>query len=502
LKAKFRNFFAAALLLLTSVPLVAGAPPDSIRRAADPIPGSYIVVLQAETPSDGVETTARTLAAGAGGRVTAVMRHAIRAFGFSGDEKAALALSRNPLVAWVEEDGYLDLSSSNCSVEPGTTYVTCNYSDDAHWALDRIDQRLPIGSTKRFGYTYTGAGVRAYVVDTGVRGSHSEFGGRVTVGANMTVDPEIADPKNDPNEEDPIPLDYAPANNPCNGNVASDNWNATHGTGVASVLGGATVGVARGVTIVPVKVASCFVDEDGVQHTRVSMLATARGLDWILDDVNSSGKRAVVNISLRFVVAHTGSFTCEDDKGGYTNCLSAIEHEIRSLILNNIPVVVSAGNDEWDVSNDGMSRMGYGDSFADVNTITVGGTMYLPDYSDAAWSCDAQRDSYPPFTSCNRNSGSNFGAAVSIWAPAWNVRAASGFDDVGFRPTGIPSSGTSFAAPLVAGAVARLLEQYPSMTVAGVWQYLESTATTSTTPDFDQDPNVVNKKLLYISAYD
>ncbi|HUF10577.1 MAG TPA: S8 family serine peptidase, partial [Rhodothermales bacterium] len=320
-------------------------------------------------------------------------------------------------------------------------------------------------------------------------------------------DGDIADDPEDPNEEPAIPLDSAPANNPCGGNIESYNWGATHGTGVASVLGGSTVGIARGVTIVPVKVASCYRDPDDgdKQRTTVSMLATARGLDWVLDDVQSRRTKAVVSISLRFVLhdlyEDSDSYTCEDGSGGYTNCMKAIEHVVRSLILAKIPVVVAAGNDEWHVSNDGISRMGYGGSFADAKTITVGGTMYKAGYEDAAWQCDATRDAWGGFTTCTRNKGSNYGAAVSIWAPAWNVLVASGFDDKSFRPKGIPSSGTSFAAPMVAGAVARILQKYSyqEKTVDEIWTELRDAAANSYTTDFDQDPNVENKKLLYAS---
>ncbi|HUF18907.1 MAG TPA: S8 family serine peptidase [Thermoanaerobaculia bacterium] len=497
--------FVIGCSIIAALPLFGQETNKGIRRSADPVPGSYIVVLKPSIPAATVPDTARTLAQLKGGRVTAVMSTAIKAFGFRGSEASAFALSRHPLVDFVEEDAFLEFSNT-CSTQSSMT--TCTFNNDDRWALDRIDQKPPIGSTKSFSYTLNGAGVYAYVVDTGVRGSHDELVGRVTIGANMTVDPEIADDIEDENEEPPIPLDYAAANNPCGGSVESYNWDATHGTAVASVLGGSTVGVARGVTIVPVKVASCYYDpEDHQQKTKVSMLATARGLDWVLSDVQSYQRKAVVNISLRFVL-HDGfedkdRFTCEDGAGGYTNCMAAIEHVVRSLILARIPVVVAAGNDKWHVSNDGIARMGYGGSFADAKTITVGGTMYKTEEgnADAAWVCDASRDAWGGFTKCTRNSGSNYGAAVSIWAPAWNVMSAGGFDNESFRPKGIPSSGTSYAAPQVAGAVARILQKYSyqEKTVDDIWAELSAAAVNSYTPDFDEDPNVENKKLLYAS---
>lgn len=495
-------------LVLAFVALAAAtfdATAAGLRRNANPIPNSYIVVLKDTVAVGDVERTAKSLAKAHGGRVTGVMKTAIKAFGFHGNEQRALALSLNPNVAFVEEDAFLDFSNT-CTTQNGVT--TCTYADDERWALDRIDQKPKINTDRSFSYTRNGSGVRAYVVDSGVRGSHQEFGGRVEEGANMTWDPEIADAKQRADEEDPIPLDSAPANNPCNGSIASTNSAATHGTAVASVLGGSTTGIARGVTIVPVKVASCYTDSNGVQRTKVSMLATARGLDWILTDVQSLNAKAVVNISLRFVLIapdESDYWMCEDGNGGYVNCMAAIESVVSKLVQNKIPVVVAAGNDEWHVSNDGISQMGYGGTYSTYKTITVGGTMYDPTTkNDIAWKCDSARDTVGEY-SCDRNKGSNFGAAVSIWAPAWNVLVASGFDDTGYRAKGSPSSGTSFAAPLVAGAVARILQKYEprAKTVDEIWTELSNLAAQDAqTPDFDQDANVYNNKLLYMGRHD
>ncbi|MHB0969210.1 MAG: S8 family serine peptidase [Thermoanaerobaculia bacterium] len=492
-------------LMVPSIPSASGA---NVRRWPNPIPGSYIVVLN-DVPGLDVAEAAHALARSHGGRAEGVMKTAIKAFGFRGSEQAAMALSRNPHVAWVEEDAYLDLSDS-CGTLWGIT--TCFYDNDDHWALDRIDQKPPINSTKSFGYASDGSGVRAYVVDTGVRGSHQEFGGRVAAGFNMTVDPEIGDAPTFPNEE-VVPLDGSGANAPCSstGGIETYNWGATHGTGVASVLGGNSVGVARGVTIVPVKVGSCYRDINNTQTVATSLLATARGLDMVLADVLSNSYKAVVNISLRLRLSDGwSSYNCESPQSpsGYVNCFSAIEYVVARLIENKIPVVASAGNDLYPAENDAIARMGYSDMdgngpFGQYQTITVGGTEHSgasSGYADRAWRCNATRDRSPgtPFT-CTNNQGSNFGAAVSIWAPAWNVRAALGFSNGDYRPLGSASSGTSFSAPLVAGAVARILQKYAprTKTVTEIWQELGNSAANSYVSDFDQDSNVTNTKLLY-----
>jgi hypothetical protein len=485
--------------LVCAITLVAGArltaTPVKFRYAGHPIANSYIVVLHRQTAAQDVHGISARLAKGKNGHVTAEITHGIHAFGFHGSEAAAKALSNNPEVAWVEQDGWVEPSSN-----PSCTSNVCQYSpvstsqitpcfpasahtdwncDDDHWNVDRIDNGGPINPSDRsYGWTYTGAGVKAYVVDFGVRGTHAELSGRVTVGANMMMDSALGDNpnitncyNNSPNNcEQVLPLDGYYPNNPCGGSVAFESV-ASHGTSVASVLAGSTLGVARGATIVPVKVGSC----DG----QVSLLAVARGLSWIIHDVATNPGPAVVNISLRFVL-------------GYPD--------------NTSNVVCETGQDR---DGDGVIDNDIGDYMNCMyRTITVGGTMYQIQngvYSDDTWTCDATRDTVAGslYTSCNRNTGSNYGPSVSIWAPAWNVKVADASSDTAIRTPGIASSGSSFAAPAVAGAVARLLQQHPSWTVDQIWQKLrdDADAHSSGNPDFDLGANV-NRRLLFVGRGD
>ena len=129
------------------------------------------------------------------------------------------------------------------------------FETDATWGIDRIDQRaLPLSET--FTYTNTGSGVKAYIIDTGIRFDHSQFGGRAESGFDA-VDGGTADD--------------------CNG----------HGTHVAGTVGGTTYGVAKGVTLVAVRVLSC-----SGSGTTSGVIA---GVDWV---TGNHGQSAVANMSL------------------------------------------------------------------------------------------------------------------------------------------------------------------------------------------------------------
>src|SRR5262245_30510126 len=178
--------------------------------SATAIPGRYIVVFKPGTPAARVNAAAEN-ARGRGGQVDFVYEDALLGFAGNLPEQALFGLSHNPNIEFIEADQEITIDATQ---SPAT------------WGLDRIDQRnLPLNNS--YTYNVTGAGVTAYIIDTGIRITHSQFGGRATYGRDF-VD-------NDSTASD------------CHG----------HGTHVAGTVGGSTYGVAKGVSLVAVRVLNC-----------------------------------------------------------------------------------------------------------------------------------------------------------------------------------------------------------------------------------------------------
>lgn len=240
----------SALALAAGVQLAAGtgassAPPDGDLRLAPSttaVDGQWIVVLKnGEVAKSETRSAARDLAGTADVRPEHVYRTALRGFSAEMSKAEAAELARDPRVAYVEQDAVVRAADTQ---------------SDATWGLDRIDQRdLPLSST----YTYdtTAAGVTAYIIDTGIRTGHDEFGGRASIGTDSVGDGQ--------NGQD------------CNG----------HGTHVAGTVGGSTYGVAKEAELVGVRVLNC-----SGSGTTAGVVA---GIDWVT--ANADGP-SVANMSL------------------------------------------------------------------------------------------------------------------------------------------------------------------------------------------------------------
>ena len=270
----------------------------------------------------------------------------------------ALELSKDPAVAYVEQDR--------------TVKALGTQAPTPSWGLDRIDQRdLPLNGS--FTYPNTGAGVTAYIIDTGIRTTHSDFGGRASWGTNTTGDGNNTD---------------------CNG----------HGTHVAGTVGGAQYGVAKGVKLIAVKVLNCAGSG--------SFSGVVAGIDWVTAH-HQPGQPAVANMSL-----------------GASGSDAATENAVRSSIADGVTYAIASGNSNANACNFTPARV--------AEAITV----------NASTNTDA------------RASFSNFGTCTDVFAPGQNITSAWITSDTATNTI----SGTSMAAPHVAGAAALVLGATPQAT--------------------------------------
>jgi len=260
------------------------------RHPGKTVPNSYIVVFdqdqapdvdeqQIAAEADDVVLKTRT------GRLTHVYAHAIRGFAAQMTEAEAIALSNDPRVAYVEEDGEMEIVATQ---------------SNATWGLDRIDQMaLPLSTT--YTYTSNGQGVNAYVIDTGIRTSHTQFGGRASVAFDA-----VGDGRNG--------ID-------CNG----------HGTHVAGTIGGSTYGVAKAVRLFAVRVLSCT----GSGSTS----GVIAGVNWVTANHASP---AVANMSL----------------GGGVS--TALDTAVNNSINSGVTYAIAAGNSNVNAANSSPARVGAG----------------------------------------------------------------------------------------------------------------------------------------------
>ncbi|MFA5837217.1 MAG: S8 family peptidase [Bellilinea sp.] len=247
----------------------------------DAIAGEYIVVFKAGTAGEGVGRTIEQ-ARGNGASVHFVYTTALTGFAASLPEQALNGLVHNPNVEYIEVDQTVTIDGTQT---PAT------------WGLDRIDQHsLPLNNT--YTYNSTGAGVNAYIIDTGIQVSHSEFGGRASVAFDS-----VGDGRNGVD---------------CNG----------HGTHVAGTVGGTTYGVAKNVSLYAVRVLNC-----SGSGTTSGVIA---GVDWV---AGNHASPAVANMSL----------------GGGAS--TALDTAVNNSINAGVTYAVAAGNSKRDACKYSPARV-------------------------------------------------------------------------------------------------------------------------------------------------
>lgn len=195
-------------------------------RATQRIPDQYIVVLQDNADPASISSMHAVAP-------LYTYRNTIRGFASKLTRQQLDRLRSDPSVKYIEPDGVTH-ALQNVPVNPPTAAAPpaaqASQNNPPSWGLDRIDQR--IGLNNNYTYTNTGAGVKVYIVDTGIRYTHQEFDGLALNRAKKGID--IVTPGGTAND--------------CNG----------HGTHVAGTVGGTTAGVAKGATLYAVRVLDCF----------------------------------------------------------------------------------------------------------------------------------------------------------------------------------------------------------------------------------------------------
>ena len=376
------------------------APPGASRSGpgTELVPNRYIVVFKSHV-ADVSGAVQRAITAG-GGRRLHTYTHALKGFAAELSPAAVAALRQDPDVAFIEQDQRIQ------AIEPIRPTPLVKQSPAPSWGLDRIDQRsLPLNTS--YVYKNDGRGVHFYGIDTGIRSTHVEFAGRFSSVGFTTINDLLG-------------------TSDCVG----------HGTHTAGTVAGATVGVARGVTVHAVRVLDC---------TGSGLISEiAAGVDWVTANAQLP---AVANMSLG---AQATPFSM------------VLDQAVRGSIAAGITYVLAAGNSAVNACSFSPARV--------RQAITV-----------------AASDSFD-----GRASFTNLGSCVDLFAPGVEIRSALNATNIDY---GL-ASGTSMAAPHVAGAAVLYLQVHPTATPAEVAQGLLGMATAGAIGDPGSAPNL----LLYTGS--
>jgi subtilisin family serine protease len=395
------NSFISRFITVTITLLIAASiHAAEIQPAANPITDQYIVVLKNEqfTPPgltraaerrNEIQVTAESIATQYRGRTQQVFTDTVNGFSATMRLDQARALARDPRVAYVAQDSWVEGADTHQQFDPPS------------WGLDRVDQQDKyLDGIYQYLNSTTDTTVHVYVIDSGIRTTHLDFNGRVdTVNAFTAY---------------------------------TDGWGIEdchgHGTHIAGTIGGELHGVAKNVTLHPVRVLNCWAGGP--------VSAVIAGVDWVTAQVNDNPHAAVANMSLVAAASQ------------------AMDDAVRASVAAGVTYVVAAGNNGADACNYSPARV--------AEAITVGGST--------------QDD--------QRVLSSNYGDCVDIYAPGAGIRSTYNRSDTDT----IAMSGTSVAAPHVAGIAALILAQTPNSSPAAVADLIIANATQSN-GNFSPDAN-------------
>ena len=424
-----------SIVALTARPIRADA---VLEGFDDPlrIPGQYIVVLKSDktlgwVEHRGLQSKAARDAAHASNkaRIEAVGREVLGSQGALGKTFTVSIKGFSAYLAEGAAKGLARDSRIERIVSVKRTWTTA-VQQNAPWHLDRIDQEnLPLNHL--YNYFSTGAFsipnpqhlslVRVFIIDSGVRTTHNEFGGRVA--------------------------DNIDFQGSANGDTFSGNPCNRHGTLVAGVLGGATYGVAKGVLMTPLRITDC----NGNGNTADMV----QGIDWATEwteDFGVNGEFQPFVNGVRYyrpVVINMSVITGQD---------SLVQNAINRALAAGAIFVGGAGNHGDDACQHLPGSI--------ANVINVGGT----EISSPLFGDDRDR----VWIDVNTSSGSDYGTCVDIFAPAEDVRSS----DNGSNSDTAVEMGTSLAAPQVAGVAVLYVASNPTATPAQVQTAIVNAAVT------------------------
>lgn len=398
-------------LVMISIPSQASVSTNFLKPPREAVPGQYIVVLKNTTSASNVNSLSQSLVPK--NRILATYHTALKGFSARLTEKQARKLAKNANVDFIQQDGLVHSSTVQNIPAPPNSY----------WGLNRIDQRARPGNLPgKYNYVSTGAGIRAYVLDTGIQTTHAQFGSPSRAVSVFTATG--------------LPMTGVD----CYG----------HGTHVAGIIGGSVYGVAKKVYLRSVKVLDC--------NGSGTFSQVIEGVDYVTAHHISP---AIANMSL----------------GG--GAFLALDIAVNNSIESGVTYSLAAGNSSADACNTSPART--------LSAITVGATG---NYANPSLPISDARSSY-----------SNYGSCLDLFAPGTYIKSAcsniynlvlpcAGTINHGFATI----SGTSMAAPHVAGVSALILQRQPTWNPLQVRNYLVNRTTKNLVTD--SGPGSPNK-LLY-----
>lgn len=455
-----KRFIAVLLVVLCSAPLFAGGE-GKVRMFKDGVKDQYIVRLADTLSPDEVRSLAFGLALQHGGKLGHVFASVVPGFEVTMPEGRAEAMARHPLVEYVEQVAVSQIAQ---------------VQTNAPWHLDRLDDRTLDNDGTYYMYCNSTT-VNAYVIDTGMKATHTEFWynsvnptSRVIAGKNVRygeTDAEALNPCSGWTNTD----DYM---NPCSYRSTPPDRYCTaggHGTAVGSVLGGVKYGVAKHVSFIAVRTHNCSGSSDSA--------TIARGLEWVYNDKPLRTGPAVLNMSFGIDVR---PLTTEQ-----LNAVTYFEEWVNKVITDrNIFVAAAATNSATYAHYFSPARLAHGNAGylpQAGKVVTVGGSNNI----DWRWKCNSAN----AWEYCHSaNLGSNYGRAIDIFAPSQNILSGN-IKEPAYKNGTLTCcydsdsatrqehrSGTSFAAPMVAGVAAiHLIGSGSARTPEEVWQIIRTEAT-------------------------